>query len=253
MQTLNQHITIFSDFAASHLQLKSNFGVGDLWELVETYSNPDESQSKNRDYPLMWLTIDGTTVNNNDITRNFTVVIADRVDRDEKNEQEVLSDCELMGLDLLTYLKQNVVDVVGEDSVLIKSSQFSDFTERWQDDVAGYTFNVSIKSVFQYDSCNLPVSGFTPEVVCAPVTILDTSGNVITYVASGGSYTVTPSSGTCADVTVTNSDGSYLVTVAAGATLTLPDTTYNVYVGGVLNGTGTVVTLKNETINIVWQ
>jgi hypothetical protein len=57
----------------------------------------------------------------------------------------------------------------------------------------------------------------------------------------------------CEDATVTNSDESYVQTVASGDTLILPDTTYNVFVNGVLQNSIEVPTLKDETINIVWQ
>lgn len=50
--------------------------------------------------------------------------------------------------------------------------------------------------------------------------------------------------------TVKNSDNSYSTTVASGGTLTLPNTTYDIYVNGVLNQTVTLITLKNETLNI---
>lgn len=54
----------------------------------------------------------------------------------------------------------------------------------------------------------------------------------------------------CADATVRNSDFTYKTTVASGGTLELPDTTYNIYLDGVLNQTFAIPTLKNETINI---
>ena len=57
----------------------------------------------------------------------------------------------------------------------------------------------------------------------------------------------------CEDATVKNSDESYVQTVASGDTLILPDTTYNVYVDGILQNSIEVPTLKDETINIVWQ
>lgn len=56
--------------------------------------------------------------------------------------------------------------------------------------------------------------------------------------------------GVCADATVENSDASYTNTVASGVTLVLPDTTYNIYVNGILDQSFSVPTLKDETINI---
>ena len=79
--------------------------------------------------------------------------------------------------------------------------------------------------------------------------ISNSSGNDCFQVAikSGGDLT---GEGGCEEVTVVNSDASYSVTVECGATLTLPDTTYNIYIGGNLTQSFTVATLKDETINI---
>jgi len=51
--------------------------------------------------------------------------------------------------------------------------------------------------------------------------------------------------------TVKNSDNSYSNTVVCGGVLTLPNTTYDVYVNGVLNQSVTLITLKTDTINIL--
>ena len=51
--------------------------------------------------------------------------------------------------------------------------------------------------------------------------------------------------------TVKNFDNSYSATVISGGTLILPNTTYNINVNGVLNQTVTLITLKNDTLNIV--
>jgi hypothetical protein len=57
----------------------------------------------------------------------------------------------------------------------------------------------------------------------------------------------------CQPVNVTNSDQSYTETIASGLVLVLPDTTIDVYVDGVLQNSVEVPTLKDETINILWQ
>ena len=64
--------------------------------------------------------------------------------------------------------------------------------------------------------------------------------------------TITVSNG-CADATVENSTQSYTQTVASGGTLVLPDSDFEVFVDGVLQGSSTAPTLENNTINIVWQ
>jgi len=90
------------------------------------------------------------------------------------------------------------------------------------------------------DYCSNPCADATYSIKDSAATVLY-SGSI----ASGGNLNQT-----ITDSTVENSDASYTDTVLAEGTLVLPDTTYNIYVNGVLNITFDVPTLKNETINI---
>jgi hypothetical protein len=80
--------------------------------------------------------------------------------------------------------------------------------------------------------------------------IEDSATNVLytNTIASGGSNTQT-----ITDSTVDSSASGYSVNVLAQGSLVLPDTTYDVYVDGVLESTATIETLVNQTINITWQ
>jgi len=82
-----------------------------------------------------------------------------------------------------------------------------------------------------------------------PVELVDSEGNVIETVmipsVSGGQIVVTVGG----SITVSNSNDSYSVTTSTD--LELPNTTVNVFVDGVLSGTGSIVTLDpTEEINI---
>jgi hypothetical protein len=63
----------------------------------------------------------------------------------------------------------------------------------------------------------------------------------------------TGSGGICENVTVHNTSFSYFQSIIAGGDLTLPDTTYNLYIDGVLVDSQTAPTLENTTIDILWQ
>lgn len=83
------------------------------------------------------------------------------------------------------------------------------------------------------------------------VQLVDSEGTVIDTIylpsVSGGQIEVTVGG----EITVSNSNDTYSVTTSED--LFLPDTNVNVYVDGVLSGTGTIVTLDNsEEINILW-
>jgi hypothetical protein len=63
----------------------------------------------------------------------------------------------------------------------------------------------------------------------------------------------TGSGGICENVTVHNTSFSYFQSIIAGGDLTLPDTTFNLYIDGVLVDSQTSPTLENTTIDILWQ
>jgi hypothetical protein len=82
-----------------------------------------------------------------------------------------------------------------------------------------------------------------------PIELVDSEGTVIETVmipsVSGGQIVVTVGE----EITISNSNDTYSVTTSED--LTLPNTTVNVYVDGILNQTGTIITLDpNQTINI---
>jgi hypothetical protein len=82
-----------------------------------------------------------------------------------------------------------------------------------------------------------------------PIELVDSEGTVIETVmipsVSGGQIVVTVGG----EITVSNSNDTYSVTTDEN--LELPNTTVNVYVDGILNQTGSIVTLDpNQVINI---
>jgi len=105
--------------------------------------------------------------------------------------------------------------------------------------------------------------------IIAPDSSITVNGNAFGNALSGGLFNVPvqyqnttpvgtimggvveiPDPITCADATVENSDQSYSDTVASGGTLVLPDTSYDVYLNGNLKSSFSLITLKNDNINI---
>jgi hypothetical protein len=92
-------------------------------------------------------------------------------------------------------------------------------------------------------------NGSSYTVPNTPIELVDSEGTVIETVmipsVSGGQIVVTVGG----SITVSNSNDSYSVTTDEN--LELPNTTVNVYVDGILNQTGSIVTLDpNSVINI---
>lgn len=110
-------------------------------------------------------------------------------------------------------------------------------------------FNVEVDFLDKYSDLGSRINCDESGQNCEPVTIVNTSGDTITTVPSGGTY-VEGSGGACANATVSNSNDSYTQSVASGGSLELPDTTVNIYISGSLISTTTIVTLDSETINL---
>ena len=207
-RTLNQINELLEGIATAHQQINS-YGIGDLYDLVANGAVT---------YPLMFTVINPGQIQGKQMSLNLSLLFMDLVHKDQRNELEVLSDQLQIGTDVVAQLRAPLY----EDWFLVNDSvSFEDFTERFNDEVAGYKIDITLNLSEQFNLCALPIVG-------------SPSG---------------PSA--CSPSLVQNSDLSYLVYVASGSTLTLPDTTINFNVGG--NITTTIPTLKNSVINVVWQ
>lgn len=121
---------------------------------------------------------------------------------------------------------------------------------------SGGTLNLPDVINIDSDGTPTPTPAQTPFICTLPtcvdgvVTIEDENNTVlhVVNVASGGAVTQE-----IADSNVANSDFTYNASIFAEGNLILPDETYNVYVDGVLESSTTSPTLKNETINIIWE
>jgi hypothetical protein len=84
------------------------------------------------------------------------------------------------------YLKQSS-DIETNMDVILEFTM-EDFTEKFNDEVAGWILSVQIKQPYQYNLCAVPKSdsptGFSN---CKAVTVTD--GATVTEVPSGGDYT----------------------------------------------------------------
>lgn len=208
-RTLNQINTLLEGIATAHQQINS-YGIGDLYDLVANGAVT---------YPLMFTVINPSQINDKQMSLNLSLLFMDLVHKDQKNELEVLSDQLQIGMDVIAQLRAPIY----EDWFIVGNSvAIEDFTERFNDEVAGYKVDLTLNLSEQFNLCALPIVG-APE-----------------------------GSSECSPALVQNSDLSYLIYVASGSTLTLPDTVINFNVGGNITTT-TIPTLKDSVINVVWQ
>lgn len=234
MKTINNIFQLFKIISESHYQI-NGFVYGDINE-VESYDKLK--------YPLLIASPILSVVSENVINHTYRISISDLVRKDEENQIEIWSDTQQILNDLIKVFRYDSVEFE-----LIGEPILTPFKEKWGDDVSGWQADFEIQFSFDSQVCNVPIDTFLfQSKSCQDVTITD--GETIIEVASGGTYTCS-TGGTCDDASVTNSNATYNASVASGATLSLPNTSYSIYVNGVLDQTISLPTLDNsQTINI---
>ncbi len=197
MLTLNQDIELLKNFALKHEGINT-FYFGDEWQT---------DTSVEIVYPLMNAILQGSKLENQMVTRNYLIILSDLVNVDKSNENAVLSDLELICLDLPHYLKQvSKSGLLGAFKVN-ENVNLTDFTERNSDMVAGHFFDLSISFHIGNYGCNLPIA----------------NGNILdsNYIYVGGNFTagdflveIKDQNGNI--IQTFNTSGEYVVTVLTG-------------------------------------
>lgn len=196
MLTINQDKELFSQFAIKHLAINDyRFG----YELmVGVLGSPT--------YPLMEVLPQGTSYIKGVVSRKYLIAISDLVDIDNKNETQVMSDCEQIALDLPNYLRSvSNSGLLGAFKVN-EDINITDFTDRGTDVVTGVEFEITISSPIGASGCNLPIA----------------SGNILTnnYIYVGGAMSggflveIKDQNGNV--IQTFNTSGTYLVNVLTG-------------------------------------
>jgi hypothetical protein len=240
-KTANQIKSEFELLASGHYQIHSFL-----------YAQEFEQQAyENLIYPLMLVYPLGGSLSGTSYTRNYRVVIADRVLKSEGNELEVESDTQLIALDTLAYWMKLGTN---ERFSITSSNTITPFWEKWGDEVTGHFVDIGIEEFYDFNSCAIPLSSAIPSPVnpCKDARILinsvvygnapsDTNFNVVVKDQLGalvgsliGGEWIVNTGGSCADATytITNSSGTtlYTGTIPSGGTLTqaISNSTLNV-------------------------
>ena len=240
-KTANQIKSEFELLASGHYQIHSFL-----------YAQEFEQQAyENLIYPLMLVYPLGGSLSGTSYTRNYRVVIADRVLKSEGNELEVESDTQLIALDTLAYWMKLGTN---ERFSITSSNTITPFWEKWGDEVTGHFVDIGIEEFYDFNSCAIPLSSAIPSPTnpCKDARILinsviygnapsDTNFNVVVKNQSGalvgsligGEWIVNTGAG-CLDstYTITNSTGTtlYTGTIPSGGSLTqaISNSTLNV-------------------------
>jgi hypothetical protein len=214
--TLNQIISQITDLANAHYQI-AEVGTGTLAELQ---SKPD------RLYPLLWLSNEGGSLDQNYKIDNIRLTMFGRViageegQDDDASELEVLSDMQLILLDFLNYFHQQH----GQEYVTDKAATLEHFTERTNDRTAGYSCVLELKQFYDWNKCQIPQSGASIPPSVDGLTLYDFCDQAtIDRLTATQVACLEAEFGNCADATV-QLNGTTVGTVASGGTDSFPVT-----------------------------
>lgn len=146
MLTLNNLISKIQTFQLAHKQLKSFY----FNEIAEK-----ENAEDNNLYPMLFASLQPIKISGVSKKTVIRFYIDDKVKKGQRNYQEVLSDCELICLDLLSYFKQtNFTDYLNIETEVT----LNDYTEAFDTETTGFYFDVEFEIIFEWDLCNVPLN-----------------------------------------------------------------------------------------------
>jgi hypothetical protein len=147
--TYKQVIEDFEEIADKHLQINS-FGFGDITQLTMNIETDKEPL-----YTRMYVIPTDTILNQNQLTYNFQIIIADRLEDDYSNQRDVMNDTLEICKDVFTVLYLSEYESEWGATV-------SPFLERFETVLAGWTLNLTLTQPFDYNRCVLPERPFIP-------------------------------------------------------------------------------------------
>jgi hypothetical protein len=139
--TIKEVKKLLNNLATDHKQI-NDFGWGDVWEIGE---------SKSITYPLMYATIQNSSVTGKTFNLSLSLLFCDLVFADEKNEDDVISDQMLICQDIIAQLRSDTFDFTLSNTVNINF-----FTERLSDLVAGVQATITLALPYVADRCSVP-------------------------------------------------------------------------------------------------
>jgi hypothetical protein len=141
--TLNQIVKTLNEIADNHLQI-NHFFFGEEW---------DFATSGVVNCPAMITVLQPSVLEGSTITQNFKIYIGDLVQKNLSNKLEVLSDCQLIALDIIYQLQLPVYDfvLINKDNITL-----NDFEDSFDCELYGYWFDIKLKLPAPYDRCAIP-------------------------------------------------------------------------------------------------
>lgn len=171
---------------------------------------------KNIDGVVMWVWVDPNAgnVSETELTYSFQVAFMDVLNTNDDNMQDVLSDTLQICLDFIAWLDRYAESAL--DYSYERQANIQPFKDRFESDYAGNVVGVRIDIPFSYDKCQIPLSGTGDLPSACDLFLGRLTTDQLSCISNSGLFS----------------------------------TTVIVYVNGVLNQTGTINPLIDNTINI---
>lgn len=116
----------------------------------------DIATSGDTKYPFWWVVPQTSTAKNGEVGFNFLMIVMDREKKDKSNYQEVLNDTSLICLDILSELKRGSSNTYTFDIKFENGFTLTPFSERFDDEVTGWSFPVTVWVPWDQSECAIP-------------------------------------------------------------------------------------------------
>ena len=180
---------------------------------------PEYGKSESITYPVMWVKQLPSSVDGNNLNLKYRLLFADLVHKDDSNQDEVSSDQMQTALDVIAQLQHPDYEWVYN-----ATSNLEPVFGTLDDEITGWLIDIDLVLDNPYNRCAIPFDPSpTPEEEIGFVTIYDVDGITVIDRVSNNSYWIDTTTG----------GGSY-----------------NIYVNGILNQTGTTTNFNTLTLNI---
>ena len=165
-KTYNNAINTLKELGAQHLQIATTT-TGDIYDI---------DLEKNTLFPLLHINPVNVSTGQSQLTYNFQLFVMDAVSQKENwteanlqsannlsNEQEVLSSCLQICIDIIGMMRHSKWQGAGEldidDPVYFTEGEFTiePFTERFDNVLTGWVFSIGIVVQNDFQTCTIPV------------------------------------------------------------------------------------------------
>ena len=156
MITFNNIVERFEVFATNHFFIKSfSFGSPD-----------DVDLAKFTEFPLMHMVYTGATYDTGTKTYNIEVYIldvpADKTDKVER-QREVVSDAEQCAEDIIADIRMGGNIFTFAQDYEVVNATTTPLEEETKNVLSGVLLDLSVEIPYEWDACNAPIDGVTPE------------------------------------------------------------------------------------------